>query len=254
MRVFPAQRNALLGVLALALFMTGLNGTSHAAAVERAAIEDVVTAHVLAVAEEKDLLGEDGLLSVDVLQIPGWPFEFKDAETPEDITLSASSHLEMYFASQALVRVKMEDPTGRVREIGVPVRVAISKPVWVSKTVVMPGQALSPKDFKLETKEITSGFDRLIGADFNLEKYAARVMLRPGQVLDAGHVVRPPAVQRNAVVTLIMRGANGMRIVVEGKSLEDGQIGQKVRVKNHLNNQKYYTGKVIGENQVQVSM
>lgn len=222
--------------------------------VTRPVIEEAVVAHVQAVAGRRGLTAHGEKLNVDVLQVPGAPFRFKDSANLSDIALQTSSSLERFFSSRVLVRVKMESTSGRVKEIGVPVAISISKPVWVAKTTVMPGGILSPRDFELETREITTGFDRMVGEDVDITQYASRMMLRPGQMLSAVHMVRPPVVRRNAEVKVVMLGANGLKIVIPGKSMEDGQMGQRVRVRHLYKRDKFYTAKVIGENRVQLHM
>ncbi len=222
--------------------------------VTRPVIEAAVIAHVEEVAAKRGLTEHGEKLNIDVLQVPGAPFSFKDSASLDDLTLKTSSSLNQFFSSRVLVRVQMESTSGRVKEIGVPVAISLSKPVWVAKTTVMPGGTLNPKDFEIEIREITNGFDRMAGEEVDITQYASRMMLRPGQMLSAAHMVRPPAVRRNAEVKVIMLGDNGLKVVIPGKSMEDGQMGQLVRVRHLHQRDKFYTARVVGENRVQIRM
>ncbi len=59
----------------------------------------------------------------------------------------------------------------------------------------------------------------------------ARVALYPGRPILAGDIGPPALVERNQIVQLIFRGTT-LRITTEGRALERGGVGDRVRVMN----------------------
>ena len=45
----------------------------------------------------------------------------------------------------------------------------------------------------------------------------------------------PLVVKTHSQVHMVMRGANGLQMLLEGKALENGRLGDKIRVQNHIN-------------------
>ncbi len=227
----------------------------HAVVVDEAVISKTVIQHVTDMAKNSGRISHGERLNIEIMGIPRAPFDFRETPKLSNITLNTTSSLDRFFSNRALVQVKItSNISGRTRQVGVPVKVSLSKKVWVAKTMIMPGESLSPRNLELENREITTNFDYVAGAEIDLSQYSTRMMLKKGQMVTTHQMVRPPAVQRNNMVKIIMAGANGLKIILDGKSMEDGHIGQRVRVRNRYSKDKFYTGKVISENRVQVGM
>jgi len=226
---------------------------SNAATVSRDQIEAAVRQHVEQVASEKGLTSHGGVLSVSFLKLPDVGLNFPDTEDGDDVQLQVESSLKRFFSMQTLVRVLMtcDDHS---RQIGVPIRITLNKPVWVVKNPIMSGQTISKADLVLERQDITSQFDKIVDASFPVELYAARLMLQPSWVLSTNHLNRPPVVRRNHPVKMVLLGDNGLKVQMEGNCLEDGHMGQRVRVRHATLRDRYYSAVVTGDNQVTIQL
>ncbi len=242
----------VLALLLTAVIMLSLQ--SRAAVVNRQDIEAAVQAHILEVADAKGFTKNAGEISVELLKLPDVSLNFPAVETVDDITFSVESSLDRFFGARTLVRVFMTTETGRQRQIGVPVKISLNKPVWVVKTMVMPGQKLSKKDLVLENRVITKQFEKILDQSFPIDAYAARLMLRPDQIVLLNQINRPPVVRRNHPVNMLLIGHNGTKIRMEGRCLQDGHVGSRVRVRHATIRDKYFSAIVTGQNQVKVNI
>lgn len=243
----------------IAVVLSGIGMTQNALAsvsIAPESIETLVRAHVEAAME---LWTEDSpraSVQVDIINLPRQGQTFENAETESDIETEVHSSLERNYSSRALVRVRMKDQTGRQRDFGVPVKLTVTSPVYVVKNNVVAGVPLRKGDFKLENRDVTYELKHVAGQHFPLDKYEARVNLKSGDVLDTRRIITPPDVRRNGDVQIMMTTPNDVQIAVRGEALSDGQIGQIIRVRHRIGNQrpKYFMGKVVSKNRVQVEM
>lgn len=243
---------------ALALWM-GCQPMTPAVNVQEQAISKKVYTHVSEALEKhfgKKLNPEE--VTIQIIKVPGGPFPFPNVEDAKDIQIETESTLERMYSNRAIVRVQMIGPNGEKRFAGVPVRIALMKPVWVVENAVPAGKSLSPKDFRVIKREISQNVFTTVAADKELAGYEARVNLHPGEILDSRKIYSPPEVRRNADVRILLTSSSGLQVVVQGQALSDGHIGDTIRVKQRLNlsqsKTKYYSAKVINKNQVQVEI
>jgi flagellar basal body P-ring formation protein FlgA len=81
---------------------------------------------------------------------------------------------------------------------------------------------------------------------------AAKVPLRAGQPISEGDLQRPLAVSRGALVTLVLN-YNGMQLTAQGRAVDQGSLGDTVRVTNTHSNLTV-EGVIDGTNRVRVSL
>lgn len=101
-------------------------------------------------------------------------------------------------------------------------------------------------DVGLNALQEPNGFTRLedvIGQE-------ARVVLYPGRPILAGDIGPPALIKRNQIVRLQYNGG-GLHIVTEGRALERGAIGDRVRIMN-LNSRATLFGQVEPDGTVTV--
>jgi flagella basal body P-ring formation protein FlgA len=79
----------------------------------------------------------------------------------------------------------------------------------------------------------------------------ARRSLSPGKPVRADYVSQPTVVRADELIRLVYE-TNQVRITVKGKALEDGAVGETIRVVNVRSN-KTLTGIVRGPSQVAVA-
>ncbi|MDX2085812.1 MAG: flagellar basal body P-ring formation chaperone FlgA [Candidatus Melainabacteria bacterium] len=240
-----------LGVLALG-FLSGSTIQVQAAPfqIEESLIGEIVQAHV----KNQLPASAQSSLSVEVDRVPGAPFLYPEEYTAEDITIQANSNLKEHFNSRAIVRVSLKDKSGSTKEVGVPVHITLKQPVWVVKNMIYPGQGINSKDLTLETRDVSRYYYSVVSPKDDLSEFEARVVVRPGMMLDRRQLIHPPAVRRNQPVKISLKNGNTFQISVEGLAMEDGRIGQTVRVRNLKKMNQYYSGQVVAKNRVEVAL
>ena len=200
--------------------------------------------------------GENGSsIAVEVSQAPCAPFDFPDAEKISDIRITLKSALTTEYTDRLVVRVSLASPGGEHRDIGVPVKITVNRPVWVVKHPVASGAHLRPSDFELQVRDVSQDLAHVAGPELNMNNYIARVNLASGQMLDTRRIQLPPDVRRNDDVLIVLTNGRGMDISVMGEAMTDANIGDTVRVRHgEARTRKYYTATVVGKNRVQVEI
>lgn len=228
--------------------------SSNAWTVTEEAVREQVMAH--AKAKLGNLLSKDDLqyMTVDVLKVPAAPFDFPDAQKAGDVKIEAESVLDEFYSERAVVRVHMASADGKTRDIGVPVQILVKKPVWIVKNQINANQPIGISDLKLEVRNVSRTYGYAVGRERNLAPYIARVNLRPGEMLDARKIVIPPDITCNSEIRIFMSNGNGMTLSVPGIALANGRIGETIRVRQALNQRKYYQAKIIDKNRVLVEI
>lgn len=102
-------------------------------------------------------------------------------------------------------------------------------------------------DVTLNKTKTAEGFARLedvIGQE-------ARIVLYPGRPIRAGDIGPPALVTRNQVVRLQFAG-DGLQIITEGRALERGALGDRVRIMN-LTSRTTLFGQVMADGSIRVT-
>ncbi len=250
-----SQRLIQLGLMAAAMFAF-VAGNSPARAVEIS--EATIKARVIANVNTslQTLIAKSDLtdVQVNIIRIPTAPFEFPAAASEAAVKITMASPLSTMYSQRSIVRVHMQDEKGETRDIGVPVQITILKPVWVVKNAINANSPLRPSDLKLEMRDVSYNYGYAVGQEHDINDYATRVSLRPGEILDNRKIIIPPDVHCNNEVSIVMTNDNGMMLSIPGIALADGRVGDTIRVRQSLYQRKYYAAKVISKNQVQVQI
>ena len=129
--------------------------------------------------------------------------------------------------------------------------VEVLKKVPVVAKPIQAGEILREEYVSLELRELSRlPHDVIFDISLALGK-EVRTSLRPGMVLRTSHLQLPVVVKRNEEVEIIARGKNFI-VKAKGIALENGRLGEVIRVRNKESN-KVVFGKVVGERQVEVS-
>lgn len=247
-------RLPLLGTVIGLLLSGSLSVTSQAATVTEAQVRQVVTNHVQETLGTVIAKADQPNVSVNIIQLPVSSLNFPDVKNAKDIQLKAESSLGEMYSERAVIRLTITPPTGSAREVGIPVQISIKKPVWVVKNVINANEPLTLNNFSLEVRDVSHNYSYAVGQERDLSNYVARLNLRPGEILDARKIVIPPDVSYNDEIRILISSSNGMTITVPGIALANGRIGEMIRVRQSVFQQKYYSAKVIDKNQVLVEM
>lgn len=193
-------------------------------------------------------------VTVDVLKVSTAALDFPKVEKADQIKIDLASPLENQYSERSIVRVRLQDPQGNAREIGVPVRVVIQKAIWVVKNPIDARTPLKVSDFTLETRNVSANYPYAVGRERDLGQYMTRVGMQAGEMLDARKLVMPPDVTANSDVRILLTSENGMTISVPGIAMSDGRVGQNIRVRQAVYQRKTFTARIIDKNRVQVDM
>jgi flagella basal body P-ring formation protein FlgA len=134
----------------------------------------------------------------------------------------------------------------------VPVTVSVMSQVVVAKTQLTRGSTVTREDVKLEKRDIArlhrgylDSLDKAIGKTV---KYSVRA----NQVVTPSRIDSPLAVKRNGRV-MILAANSSVQVRMTGTALENGSIGQRIRVKNR-SSKRELEARVVEQGVVQVSM
>ncbi len=244
-----ALASVLLGVILLGVT------PAWAWTVTEEAVQLAVVSHVQKQLEPMLDRSADEEVNIEVIKVPGAPFSFPEAESLEDIQIQTESALGEMYSNRAVVRVRVIAPTGRERSVGVPVKISIQKPVWVLKESIDAHQPLNSRFLELQVRQVSRDFSHVVGKETDLSQYVARVNLRRGDVLDSRKLVIPPDVARNSRVRIILTTDSGMHISVHGTAVDEGRIGETIRVRQELFGvRKYYSARIVDKNKVLVEI
>lgn len=116
----------------------------------------------------------------------------------------------------------------------------------VSARTIRPNQIILETDVAIAVGDLATGFTRIsdvIGQE-------ARVALYAGRPILLGDIGPPAVIARNQIVGL-RYFAGGISITTEGRALERGAIGDRIRVMN-LGSRATIFGQVLGDGTIQV--
>ncbi len=128
--------------------------------------------------------------------------------------------------------------------------------VWammpVAKRFIFKGERITENDFYYELRELTSSNWRFVKDKKALISKIARYSIKEGEVLRHELLTSPYLVRRGERVYVYVN-FKGIRVVVSGISLDNGRLGERVRVKNEKSGKILY-GKVLSKDKVEVSV
>lgn len=126
----------------------------------------------------------------------------------------------------------------------------IGSSVWadsvVPKRTISANQIINERDVELSSDVPNGGFSRLsdvIGQE-------ARVVLYAGRPVSIDDVGPPAIVTRNQIVTVFFE-TNGLHIHTEGRALERGAVGDRIRIMN-LSSRTTLFGQVQSDGSIEV--
>lgn len=120
----------------------------------------------------------------------------------------------------------------------------------VLKRLVSAGDTIQADDIDWTSSRVDQLAGNTVTDAGQMVGRVARRPLRPGQVLRMSDLINDPTVHKNDLITIAVQ-TNNMSLTVRGKALEDGAIGQTIRVVN-INTKKQLLGVVKDASTVQI--
>lgn len=136
------------------------------------------------------------------------------------------------------------------RTVSVSLRVRVFQPVVVLNTAVARGQMLTPADLTIDEREVSAFAGDLITDPVFAEGLKTRRPMAAGSFLRSADLDVIPLVRRNAPV-VVSTTAGRVTIRSTGQALEDGTMGQMVKVRP-AGSTETISGKVVGEGRVEL--
>lgn len=207
---------------------------------------EVASAAVGEVYRQADVQPGDERLQVRVVSLP------ERLEVPDgEIKLQVDLLYGLRYNAPTVARVVAMQDTQKVGQTILRLDVRQYQEVVVASRM-LPGKTLLQssdlKRLRLETGRLPDGF--LVDPAKAIGQQLQRP-LRSGDILMESMLLQPIIMRRGAAVTLQVRQGE-MLISVAGEALQDGSIGQRIRVKNLLS-KRIVTAKVIDEATVEVT-
>jgi len=104
---------------------------------------------------------------------------------------------------------------------------AVQADTVVAARTIRAESIILPADLAMSSDDLSNGFSRAL----DIIGQESRVILYAGRPILVGDIGPPAIVTRNQIVRLQFTGA-GLNITTEGRALERGAVGDRVRVMN----------------------
>ena len=134
----------------------------------------------------------------------------------------------------------------------VPVTVKVMTEVVVARTSLPRGSIIGESDIELEMRDISRLHRGYLEAKKSVLGKKLRQRLRQQQVVTPSQLDTPHAIKRNNRVT-ILASSRSLQIRMLGKALQNGSLGELIRVRNE-SSKKELDAKVVAPGIVEVAM
>jgi flagellar basal body P-ring formation protein FlgA len=174
-------------------------------------------------------------------QVPDEPLTMKVAEMPA-----------MGISPNFVVTFELWDGKERIGNWQTPIQAAVWRDVPVAHSTLQRGQLLKDADVTMERSDVLiqrDSYPNFPTIDDSLELTESIPAGRP--VLNRSIRVRPMVLRGQLVEGVFQDGTLGISLMVE--TLEDGVLGQTVRVRNPITRRELY-GKVVNEKTVSITL
>ncbi|AWK88255.1 flagellar basal body P-ring formation chaperone FlgA [Azospirillum thermophilum] len=138
---------------------------------------------------------------------------------------------------------------GRIVELKAKAEILVEVPVPTRR--ILPGEIIGDGDLTTVTMPMERLNDTVVTSRETLLGQASRRQLPPGRLIQTSAVGVPIVVQRNKQVSLVYEDGP-LQLVARGRALQDGGVGEVVRVMNNSSN-IVVTGVITGPQTVAVA-
>ena len=140
-----------------------------------------------------------------------------------------------------------------VKSLNLPVQTVVYKEVLVANDYINREQAITNETAMVKRMDVSQRMDYVLNEKMFAKDMKAKKAFQKGEILDKRFVKMKPDVERNMGVRIFFVSNGAVMITIDGTAMADGMTGDYINVENK-NYRKVYTGKVIGENQVLVTL
>lgn len=189
-----------------------------------------------------------GKISTTCGRMSGLPFEAPEGK----LDIQVKSTLRDNFVQRSVIRVSIYVDGKFQKALGVPVSLALNDKVWVVTEPIQRDDAITGANVQLAERDISKLAATAARSTSNLINTRVKKTFRAGDVLDHRFIQKDPIVIRNSLVAIVFQSST-VSVSITGEAMEDGSMGDIVRVRNKKFN-KEYAGKIIDRGVVLVNI
>jgi len=131
-------------------------------------------------------------------------------------------------------------------------KVEVLKPVVAADSVIKKGNQLRAGDLKIEVRDVALLPQKYYTSIDQLMSKEAKISIPRNSTIFEWMIGEPPVVKMMQKVTIVIVSP-GVAVRADGLAMEDGQLGQTIRVKR-TDSRKYLSGKVVSPTEVEVQL
>jgi len=177
---------------------------------------------------------------------------YKNINIPEGkVEIKTSKNIRNYSYSSILKTDILVDGL-KVKSFGVPVEIKVYDKVWVLKDNLKKNSSLSYSNLALEEKQINIFSKDALKKDFQPIGYLTTKNLKSEAILTTKNIKRTPFVVKNSPVSIMFKTPY-VNVTLPGMAMEEGNMGDYIRVKNDRY-RKNFVGKIVGKNIIKVNI
>lgn len=236
------MKKSLKTLLILAATLS-FTGQSDAAILKSDFIKNQIKKNVEASLNNKNI----DKAEVNIKNIP-----YKTINIPDGrIEIRTSGNIRSY-SSSSILKTEILVNDKKVKSFCTSADIKIYDNVWVSKDNLRKGAILSWSNLSLEKKQINVFSKNALKNDFNPVGFQVTRSLKSGDILDKKFVKKIPLIVKDSPVSIIFKTPY-VSVTLPGMALEEGNIGDFIRVKNKQY-KKNFVGKIVGNNIIKVNI
>jgi flagellar basal body P-ring formation protein FlgA len=151
-----------------------------------------------------------------------------------------------------IVRFELSTPSRVLGTYQMPVAAQVWRDIWVSRSPLRRGEPLAGCDRALERRDVLALRDAAWDDSPNESLYELAENIPAGAPIGQHGVKLRTLVRRGQIVEAVVRD-QAMTVSLKAEVLEDGALGQQVRVRN-VQSKREFRGKVQDEKTVLVTL
>ena len=187
-------------------------------------------------------------VEVKITATPFAQLQLPDGKVTYKITQGADK-----IVPRDIKRVDIYVDNAFVRTLNLPTQTSVYKEVLVAADFINREQAITRETTLVKKIDVSQKMDYVLSENVLTKEMSAKKAFQKGEIIDKRFVKMKPDVTRNGEVRIFFVSNGAVMISIDGTAMTDGMTGDYINVENK-NYKKIYTGKVIGENRVLVSI
>jgi flagella basal body P-ring formation protein FlgA len=151
-----------------------------------------------------------------------------------------------------IVRFEIQASAQSIGTWQVPLQARVFHDIWVARTAIPRGQLLQANDWVAEKRDILLLRDAVGGVRMNDDSYELTENISAGAPLLSRSIKARAVVRRGKLIEAVLQDGQ-LVISVKAEALEDGVMGQTIRVRN-IASRREFRGKVENEQTIVVNL